>query len=195
MSWSDILILIDKARHGDRAAFGELAQRFQPAVYAVALARLRDVHEALELTQEVFVHAMVKLPQLRDPHCFASWLKQITVRMAINRVTRKGPVKGADQDLLQATPDDLAGPLDGLIQSEDHAALHAGLAQLKPLDRDTLAAFYLRGHSLKQMSRDFATPIGTIKRRLHVARKRLKTQLERGPRGRRSGPRREAVTA
>jgi RNA polymerase sigma-70 factor (ECF subfamily) len=40
-------------------------------------------------------------------------------------------------------------------------------------------AFYLRGRSLKQMSREFETPIGTIKRRLHVARIRLKRQMER----------------
>jgi RNA polymerase sigma-70 factor (ECF subfamily) len=39
----------------------------------------------------------------------------------------------------------------------------------------------LRGKSLKQMSRDFETPIGTIKRRLHVARNRLKRQMERRP--------------
>ena len=40
-------------------------------------------------------------------------------------------------------------------------------------------AFYLRGRSLQQMSREFETPVGTIKRRLHVARKRLRQQLER----------------
>jgi hypothetical protein len=39
------------------------------------------------------------------------------------------------------------------------------------LDRATLEAFYIRGRSLKQMSRDFETPVGIIKRRLHVARK------------------------
>jgi RNA polymerase sigma-70 factor, ECF subfamily len=41
-------------------------------------------------------------------------------------------------------------------------------------------AFYIRGRSLKQMSREFETPVGTIKRRLHVARNRLRRQLERG---------------
>jgi RNA polymerase sigma-70 factor (ECF subfamily) len=41
-----------------------------------------------------------------------------------------------------------------------------------------LTAFYIQGRSLKQMSRQFETPIGTIKRRLHVARLRLKRQLE-----------------
>jgi RNA polymerase sigma-70 factor, ECF subfamily len=42
-------------------------------------------------------------------------------------------------------------------------------------------AFYIHGRSLKQMSREFETPVGTIKRRLHVARNRLRQQLETGP--------------
>ena len=41
-----------------------------------------------------------------------------------------------------------------------------------------LEAFYLRGDSLKKMSADFDAPVGTIKRRLHVARHRLKEVLE-----------------
>ncbi|MGL6094559.1 MAG: hypothetical protein ACRC7O_02005, partial [Fimbriiglobus sp.] len=44
-------------------------------------------------------------------------------------------------------------------------------------------AFYLRGRSLKQMSREFDAPVGTIKRRLHVARQRLKDVLETGAGG------------
>src|SRR6516162_8088025 len=121
MSWDEIVILIERARSGDRAAFGVLVERFQPAVYAVALARLRDVNEAIELTHEVFIHAMSKLGQLRDPHCFVGWLRQITVRMAINRVTRKAPVHGAEPEVLQNAPDAEAGPLDEMIRSENRA--------------------------------------------------------------------------
>src|SRR4029434_2290796 len=101
MTWTDVISLIDRARAGDRTAFGELVERFQPAVYAVALARLRDVNEAVELTQEVFIHALRKLDQLRDPRCFVGWLRQITVRMAINRVTRQAPCKSAEPEVIQ----------------------------------------------------------------------------------------------
>ena len=70
-----------------------------------------------------------------------------------------------------------------MVRSEVRDELRKGLQRLKTLDRETLEAFYLRGQSLKQMSRDFETPVGTIKRRLHVARHRLKKQLERSPVG------------
>lgn len=177
MSWDEITERVERAQSGDRAAYGELVERFQPTVYAVALARLRNPSEAQELAQEVFVHAMTKLNQLRDPRCFAGWLRQITVRLALNRLTRRGPFRGVEPDVLdnvQAAP---AEPLDELVRAEQRAELWSGLERLKPLDRATLVAFYMRGRSLQQMSREFETPLGTIKRRLHVARKRLKRQL------------------
>jgi RNA polymerase sigma-70 factor (ECF subfamily) len=182
MSWNEIIQLVEQARTGDRRAYGELVKRFQPTVYAVALTRLRNPVEAQELAQEVFIHAMSKLDQLRDPQCIAGWLRQITVRMALNRLTRRGPVHGAENARLETVPAVESSPLDTLVRTEERTALYHGLDRLKEVDRDTLVAFYLRGRSLQQMSREFDTPIGTIKRRLHVARKRLREELERtGP--------------
>ena len=47
------------------------------------------------------------------------------------------------------------------------------LGRLGRLDRETLEAFYVNGQSLVEMSDRFDSPLGTIKRRLHVARKRF----------------------
>src|SRR5215472_14287744 len=143
MSWNEIVSLVELARAGDRAAYGELVQRFQPTVYALALSRLRNPGEAQELAQEVFVHAMTKLDQLRDAQCFAGWLRQITVRMALNRLTRRGPFHGAEPEVLQNATAAGDTPLEALVRAEQRAALRQGLAGLKPLDRATLEAFYL----------------------------------------------------
>ena len=102
MSWTEITLLVERAKVGDREAYGELVVRFQGSVFAMALARVRDPLEAQELAQDVFVHAMKKLPQLREPRCFAGWLRRITAWMAINRLTRRGPFFGADPELLDA---------------------------------------------------------------------------------------------
>jgi RNA polymerase sigma-70 factor, ECF subfamily len=180
---SEITELVLRAQQGDREAYGALAERFQPTVYAVALARLRNPTEAQELTQEVFLHGMRKLAQLREPEAFAGWLRQITVRMAINRLTRGGPLQKADGEVLENAEASGAGPLDAMLRTEAAAELYKGLERLKPVDRATLMAFYIHGRSLKQMSREFETPVGTIKRRLHVARNRLRKQLERAASG------------
>ena len=56
--------------------------------------------------------------------------------------------------------------------------VQAGLARLGDLDRQTLVAFYVNGKSLIEMAIEFDAPVGTIKRRLHVARKRLAKEVE-----------------
>jgi RNA polymerase sigma-70 factor (ECF subfamily) len=178
MSWNEITILVDRAKTGDREAYGELVIRFQNSVYAMALARVRDPLEAQELAQDAFVHAMRKLPQLRDARCFAGWLRRITARMAINRLTRRGPLFGADPELLDGVQARTRTAEENFAVGEAVEQLKEGLALLKPLDRATLEAFYLRGRSLKQMAREFDVPTGTVKRRLHVARLRLKEVLE-----------------
>lgn len=179
MILNDTADLVSRAQLGDRSAYGQLVERFQPTVYALALGRLRNPTEAQELTQEVFVHSMLRLGQLREPAAFAGWLRQITVRMALNRLTRRGPLHSAEDEVLENARAAEQTPLDQLVRAEQRAGLWKGLARLKTLDREALVAFYIRGQSLKEMSHDFETPVGTIKRRLHVARQRLKKELEK----------------
>jgi len=181
MSWTEVTILVHRAQAGDRAAFGEIVNRFEGMVKAYALSKVRQPLEAEELAHEVFIHAMKKLPQLRDPHSLAGWLRQITARMAINRLTRRRPIFGAEPEFLDQVPDRGGQPQVEIERREAQAAVRAGLMRLKVMDRETLEAFYLQGHSLKQMSKDFEAPIGTIKRRLNVARQRLKVILGDSP--------------
>jgi RNA polymerase sigma-70 factor (ECF subfamily) len=170
--------LVAAAQDGDRDAFGELATRFEPMVYAIALRRLGNHSEAQELCQEVLVKAMQKIEQLKVPAAFAGWLRSITVRMAINRQVRRAPVIATEPQALDASCFVSDTPLDAVLEHERANQVRGGLARLGDLDRHTLEAFYVRGESLAQMSNSFAAPIGTIKRRLHVARKRLAQQLE-----------------
>ena len=169
--------LVIAARAGDREAFGQLVERYQGSIYALAMRRLGDAGEAEELCQEVFVHALEKLYQLNEPASFGSWLRQITRRMAINRMVRRKPVIATEPSTLDATIEDGRTPLTEALANERARAVRAGLRRLRPLDRETLEAFYVRGQSLIEMAAAFDAPIGTIKRRLHVARKRLASEL------------------
>jgi RNA polymerase sigma-70 factor (ECF subfamily) len=85
---------------------------------------------------------------------------------------------GADPELLDGVQARTRTAEENFAVGEAVEQLKEGLALLKPLDRATLEAFYLRGRSLKQMAREFDVPTGTVKRRLHVARLRLKEVLE-----------------
>lgn len=170
--------LVLAAQEGDREAFGQLAERYERAVYATALRRLGNHAEAQEVCQEVLVRAMQKISQLREPAAFGSWLQAVTNRMAINRAVRKRAAIATEPDTLAATCVERETPLSAALARERQSQVRAGLGRLGELDRDTLVAFYVQGQSLVEMSAEFRSPVGTIKRRLHVARKRLAKELE-----------------
>ncbi|MCO6455219.1 MAG: sigma-70 family RNA polymerase sigma factor [Pirellulaceae bacterium] len=173
-----VVSLVRAAQAGDREAFGELFQRFERQVFADALRRLGDYNEAQELCQDVFVQALRKLPQLQAPEAFSCWLRSITQRMAINRLVRRRPDVATEPETLEASVTDERTPLDAVLANERDARLRAGLGRLRELDRQTLVAFYVKGQSLLEMSDAFDAPLGTIKRRLHVARKRLAKEVD-----------------
>jgi RNA polymerase sigma-70 factor (ECF subfamily) len=178
--WVRTAALVERAQGGDREAFGLLVEQFQRTVYAVCLGRLGNPSEALELTQEVFLHVMKRIGQLREPERFAGWLRQVAARMAINRATRRVAPPSVETEVLEGAGAHRDDPLETLISRERARHLWEALERLKTLDRETLVAFYIEGESLLEMAERLETPIGTIKRRLHTARKRLKAELEAG---------------
>lgn len=172
----DIEVLTKRAQMGDREAFGELFKRFEGCVFAVARVRERDPHEVQDLVQEVFMHAMQKIGQLREPACFGAWLQKITVRVAINRRIRRPAMQTMSSDYEQAD-EAVESPLEDLMKRERRDQIRSAVSRLRPIDRDALVAFYLKGKPLSQIAEEFEVPVGTVKRRLHVARRRLEQAL------------------
>ena len=176
--WADLAVVVRRAQRGDREAFGALVEQFQPTVYAIALRRLGNTSDAMELTQEVFLHVLRRIGQLREPERFAGWLRQVAVRMAINRATRRVAPPSVEAGVLEQASEPADEPLDQLISRERAERLWEALGRLKSLDREALDAFYIRGHSLLEIAERLGVPLGTVKRRLHTARKRLRVELE-----------------
>lgn len=175
---TELIWLVEAAQLGDRDAFGELFSRFERHVLAIAFRRLGDYGEAQELCQDVFIQAMEKIDQLRTPEAFPGWLRSITNRMAINRIVRRSPDQAMESGTLEMNCIETETPLDTALADEQRDHVRAGLKKLGRIDRETLVAFYVHGRSLNEMADDFAAPVGTIKRRLHVARKRLAKEVE-----------------
>jgi RNA polymerase sigma-70 factor (ECF subfamily) len=166
-----------RAQAGSREAFDQLTELFYSRVYGIVMQRLRNTAEADEVTQEVFLRAFRKVGQLKEPAAFAGWLCQIAARLSINRAVRRPSEVSCEPvtfDLLQESGN---SPANALLQHEDALQLRTGIDQLGQLDRQTLVAFYFEGQSLKEMAEVFDSPIGTIKRRLHTARNRLRDAM------------------
>lgn len=174
-----VVALVRAAQAGNRDALGQLFERYRGAIVAQAMRRVKNADEAEELAQDVFVQAMQKIGQLRVPEAFGGWLARIVHRMAINRVTRRQAAMACDPVVLEATCLSSGGSPDQHALGRERADdVRAAVQRLGQLDRQTLQAFYLRGETLLQMSDSFEAPVGTIKRRLHVARKRLAREME-----------------
>jgi len=170
--------LVMAARSGNQAAQGALYERYQASCVALAIRLLGNRDEAEELVQDVFIHALARLDQLRVLEAFGGWLRQIVRRMAYNRSTRRRTAYSVENELLELVRTTEVTPLDEVLDEERRLQVQASLQKLGRLDRETLEAFYIGGQSLIEMSNDFSAPVGTIKRRLHVARKRLAREME-----------------
>ncbi len=177
MNETEMIELVCLARRGDREAFDQLVICCEPMVFAVVLRRLRNRSEALEVTQDVFIQVLRKLAQLREPQRFGGWLRRIAVRLAINRALRRPRESLGDNSALGTVRASTGNPFERVIQNENAACVRQGLDRLRDLDRRTLVAFYFEGRSLQEMSAEFESPVGTIKRRLHTARNRLRDKL------------------
>lgn len=177
MNDTELIELVRSAQAGDRSAFDKLVVRTEAMVFAVVFRRLRNRSEALEVTQDVFIQVLRKLPQLRDDARFEAWVRKIAVRLAINRAVRRPREVNGDVPALVAVRATGGNPLERIVQTENADCVRECLSRLRDLDRRTLLAFYFEGQSLQEMSAEFDSPVGTIKRRLHTARNRLRDKL------------------
>lgn len=116
------------------------------------------------------------LPRLRQPERFAPWLFTIGRRVVVNHLRHAYAVQETSALEGDAADDDesLSGVLDGM-------EIDAGLSGLPPLEREVLILFYLEDLSLDACAAVLDVPPGTVKSRLHRARRMLGNILtERG---------------
>ncbi len=174
----ELIYLIERARQDDNLAFNELVTRYLNFVRKTIRKMLRNEEDIDDLTQNVFMNAWQKINQLQNAYGFIKWLSTIARRMAINHCKRKTLLNFDVQDNGHADEHVCNNPIENCIRSEHNKWLVEGMRKLKDSDRRTLEAFYLHQQSVKEMAQKFQAPEGTIKRRLNVARTRLREVLE-----------------
>ena len=183
--------LVERARGGDRAAFGELVDRYQVAVYRTALAALRSPEEAEDVAQEAFLAAFRKIGAFRGEASFKTWLLAITWRRALDR--RKSVAEWFSRFV--APPDGhFSGPDDppALEPSHEKRLIDADLQnhvwrllhKLPAKMRDVLLLSATGEHTFEEIAELLGTPVGTVKWRASEGRRLLKERLARLEAGR-----------
>ena len=158
--------LVQKARDGDRAAFATLLDRHESAVRAVAR-RLLGGNDAEDVVQEAFLQGYLGLDRLRDPARFGAWLTAIGVNLARMQLRARRTVP-----LGEAAAEELPGE-----QLEIVELVRSAVAVLPERERQAVLLYYVEGLSSPEVASALGEPPGTVRVRLHRARRRLRERL------------------
>src|SRR4026208_1215811 len=90
--------LVEKARTGDRRAFGRLVEKYQRRVYSLAFGILRQREDAWDVAQEALGKAHKKLDRFEGTAAFDAWLYRITYNLSIDALREKNRRETVDLD-------------------------------------------------------------------------------------------------
>jgi len=167
--------LVARTLAGERAAFGELVERYAPQARRVARGVLGDPDEADDAAQDGFLSALVKLGQYDARRPFGPWLMRIVANAATDRRRRRQVrrVEPLDPGLVGGGP----RPDAEAVRSELGERLRAALAELPPRRRTAVVLFDVEGYSHAEIAGMLGIPEGTVRSEVFHARRRLRALL------------------
>jgi RNA polymerase sigma factor (sigma-70 family) len=168
--------IVSRVQAGEVEGFGELVRAFQDMAVAYACSKLGDFQLAEDAAQEAFFDAYRHIKDLREPLAFPSWLRRIVFKHC-DRRTRRASLS---MIAIEEVPDPLTfgpSPAEAAEARELRSRLLASLERLPEKPRSVLLLHYMGGHSLSELALFLNVPLGTVKKRLHDGRERLREIL------------------
>jgi RNA polymerase sigma-70 factor (ECF subfamily) len=172
--------LAQRIAGGDMQAFEELYQRHHRRIYSLCLRMTRNVAEAEDLAQDIFIHIYHKIGSFRGESAMTTWLHRVTVNKVLMHFRRNNVRRERTTEDGQ-TPEPVAPATKSLNEATlavDRLALDKAIAQLPPGYRAVFILHDVEGYEHGEIARMLGTSIGTSKSQLHKARKRLSELLK-----------------
>ncbi|HEV3479410.1 MAG TPA: bifunctional nuclease domain-containing protein [Gaiellaceae bacterium] len=166
--------LVAASLRGDRSAFALLLDRHLVRVRALA-AGLLPRHDAEDVAQEAVLQAYLGLDRLRDPTRFGSWLYGITLNLARMRLRTRATVPLDDGRVASRIAEE--SPEDAVEARELAQLVRDALEVLPAQEREALLLHYRDGLTSPQVASVLGERAGTVRVRLHRARRRLHERL------------------
>jgi RNA polymerase sigma factor (sigma-70 family) len=163
--------LIQQIREGKSEAYGQLFGKYYRQTYSVCFAILHNSHDAEEVTNDTFVHAYLKLDQLRKPDKFFVWLRKIAQNRSKNFLRDK-PKDTIPLDLVCAQTTEQIAPDALLLRQELINAIMEAIESLPPKDREVIRA-HIDGLNHSEISEQLGISIEASKSRLYRVRKKI----------------------
>jgi RNA polymerase sigma factor (sigma-70 family) len=154
--------LVERARSGDREAFGQLAAGEVDRLLVVARLILRDHDLADDVVQETLVRCWRQLPKLRDVERFDAWLYRILVHAVADETRRRRRFEAS----VQTVPVEPAVG-DDVKAIADREQLERGFRHLSIDHRAVVVLHHYLGLPLTEIAETLGIPAGTAKSRYH----------------------------
>ena len=171
------LLLISRARGGDRDAFGELVEQYRDNVYRLAYRMCGNAYDADEAAQEAFVAAWRALPNFRGDAKFSTWLYRLTTNAAIDVMRREKRHQTVGDGEMVDLADDADSPQETVERTEQQETVQKALATLSEEYREVLLLRYMEELDYAEIAEVLQLPSGTVKSRINRAKAALKTAL------------------
>jgi RNA polymerase sigma-70 factor, ECF subfamily len=169
---------VPQARDGDPAAWAALFRRYQLPLYVYVFELVYHEQTSLDLVQETFIAAARHIGGLRDDDKFGSWLFGIAHQKCAQLWRKKSGKEILLDEIPEAPDESLDTPGEFLIRREQEAEFMNLLERLPPPQRFVLLLHFVEDFSLEEIAGITETQIGTVKSRLHYAKKALRALLE-----------------
>jgi len=164
--------LVQRCRAGDTDAWNELVERFSRYVYAVCVRGFRlGADDAEDVFQDVFTRVYTNLDSLRDDAALRPWIAQLTRRVCLDTIARRGREQPVGEALDDAATTDLS-------EIEEAFNVREALATLSEDCQEILDRFFSRDESYRTISEELDIPSGTIASRIARCLVKLRTELE-----------------
>lgn len=171
------ILLISRARGGDRDAFGELVEQYRDNVYRLAYRMCGNAYDADEAAQEAFVAAWRALPNFRGDAKFSTWLYRLTTNAAIDVMRREKRHQTVGDGEMIEVADDADSPQETVERTEQQEAVQKALATLSEEYREVLLLRYMEELDYAEIAEVLQLPSGTVKSRINRAKAALKAAL------------------
>jgi len=167
-----------QAKTGDPAAWDTLFRRYQLPLYVYAFELVHDEQASLDIVQETFVQAAQHIGSLRDDDKFGGWLFGIAHQKCVQRWRKQTREESVLEELGAAPNEVSTGPDDLLIRKEDEEEFMRRLNELSLPQRSVLLLHFIEDFSIEQIAQITRTAPGTVKSRLHYAKRALRELMK-----------------
>ena len=165
-----------RCQSGEAGAFEDLIAVMERPLLYYATSLTGNPDSALDVLQEVWIKAFRGIRKLKDPGALRSWLYSITHGIAVDRIRGNYAREQAEKVEFEEL-DEAAEPS---FAEEDAAAIHLALSQIGPKHREVLVLHFLEDLSLAEIATVVGCSEGTVKSRIHYAKRAMKEILSGG---------------